>query len=200
MAEIHRLRPANAAALAPDELEPALSRPYVDLADGPQSGPLRMPRFTPRQPPAQNGASPISRPDTARPDTARPAAPSAPAPSSPTPPPPPPPPPAPPPRAGVAPARHASRRPSWRPDPSVRAVIGDEIRIPIMWCQFGTCIARYTHRGALGERDLRARALAVGWRYDALGRLACPDCAQYDPAFWPTRAPAPFSRYRRWAG
>jgi len=69
-----------------------------------------------------------------------------------------------------------------------------------MWCQFGTCIARYTHRGALGERDLRARALAVGWRYDALGRLACPDCAQYDPAFWPTRAPAPVSRYGRWAG
>jgi hypothetical protein len=60
-----------------------------------------------------------------------------------------------------------------------------------MWCQFGTCIASYTHRGALGERDLRARALAVGWRYDALGRLACPDCAQHDPAFWPTRAPAP---------
>ena len=199
MAEIHRLRPANAAALAPDELEPALSRPYVDLADGPRSGPLRMPRFTPRQPPAQNGASPISRPDISRPDTARPAAPSAPAPSSPAPLPPPPPP-APPPRAGVASARHASRRPSWRPDPSVRAVIGDEIRIPIMWCQFGVCIARYTHRGALGERDLRARALTVGWRYDALGRLACPDCAQHDPAFWPTRAPAPLSRYRRWAG
>jgi hypothetical protein len=69
-----------------------------------------------------------------------------------------------------------------------------------MWCQFGTCIARYTHRGALGERDLRARALAVGWRYDALGRLACPDCAQQDPAFWPTRAPAPFVSYSRWAG
>jgi hypothetical protein len=192
MADIHRSRSANAAAIAPDELEPALSRPYVDPPDGPRSGPLRMPRFTPRQPPTQDGAPPISRPDSAGPDAARPATPSAPAPSSPAP--------APPPPAGVAPARHASRRPSWRPDPSVRAVIGDEIRIPIMWCQFGTCIARYTHRGALGERDLRARALTAGWRYDALGRLACPDCAQHDPAFWPTRAPAPFSRYRRWAG
>jgi hypothetical protein len=191
MAEIHRSRPANAAALAPDELEPALSRPYVDLADGSRSGPLRMPRFTPRQPPAQDGAPPISGPAPARP-----AAPSGPAPSSPAPPPPPPPPHA----AGVAPARHASRRPSWRPDPSVRAIIGDEIRIPIMWCQFGTCIARYTHHGALGERDLRARALEAGWRYDALGRLACPDCAQHDPAFWPTQAPTPISRYRRWAG
>jgi hypothetical protein len=191
MAEIHRSRPANTAALAPDELEPALPRPYVDLADGPRSGPLRMPRFTPRQPPAQDGAPPISRPAPARP-----VAPSGPAPSSPTSPPPPPPPPP----AAVAPARHASRRPSWRPDPSVRAIIGDEIRIPIMWCQFGTCIARYTHRGALGERDLRARALEAGWRYDALGRLACPDCAQHDPAFWPTRAPTPISRYRRWAG
>ena len=80
----------------------------------------------------------------------------------------------------------------------MRAIIGDEIRIPIMWCQFGTCIARFTHSGALGERDLRVRALAAGWAYDALGRLACPDCAQHDPAFWATRAPAP--RYRGWAG
>jgi hypothetical protein len=75
--------------------------------------------------------------------------------------------------------------------PTERAVIGDEIRIPIMWCDFGSCIARYTHSSALGERDLRARALAAGWRYDALGRLACPDCAQHDPAFWPTRPPVP---------
>jgi hypothetical protein len=59
-----------------------------------------------------------------------------------------------------------------------------------MWCQFGSCIARYTHPGALGERDLRARALAAGWRYDALGRLACPDCAQHDATFWARRPPA----------
>jgi len=85
--------------------------------------------------------------------------------------------------------RRPARRPAVHRAPAERAVIGDEIRIPIMWCEFGSCIARYTHSGALGERDLRARALAAGWRYDALGRLACPDCAQHDPAFWPTRPP-----------
>ena len=68
----------------------------------------------------------------------------------------------------------------WRP---MRAVIGDEFRVPVLWCEFGSCIGRYTSRDALGERDLRARALAAGWCYDALGRLACPSCARHDPAF-----------------
>jgi hypothetical protein len=97
-------------------------------------------------------------------------------------------------RPAADPARHdrrPARRPAARRAPAVRAVIGDEIRIPIMWCQFGSCIARYTHRNALGEGDLRARALGEGWRYDALGRLACPDCAQHDSSFWATRAPVP---------
>jgi hypothetical protein len=90
------------------------------------------------------------------------------------------------------------RRPAARRALDVRAIIGDEIRIPIMWCQFGSCIARYTHRAALGEGDLRARALAAGWRYDALGRLACPECVQHDPTFWSTRAPVPVTgRCRR---
>jgi len=74
--------------------------------------------------------------------------------------------------------------------PPVRAIIGDEIRIPFIWCEFGTCDATYTHPDALGERDLRARALAAGWRYDALGRRACPGCAQHDPTFWSARPPA----------
>ena len=75
-----------------------------------------------------------------------------------------------------------------RPEP-VRAVIGDEIRIPFIWCEFGICDATYTHPDALGERDLRDRALAAGWRYDALGRRACPSCAQHDPTFWTARPP-----------
>jgi hypothetical protein len=78
---------------------------------------------------------------------------------------------------------------------TARAVIGDAIRIPILWCQFGSCIARYTHRDALGERDLRLRALATGWRYDALGRLACPGCVQSDPFFWVTWPPVPAYRW-----
>lgn len=65
----------------------------------------------------------------------------------------------------------------------MRAIIGDEIRTPILWCDFGSCIERYASDDALGEQNLRARALAAGWRYDALGRLACPTCVQHDPAF-----------------
>jgi hypothetical protein len=85
--------------------------------------------------------------------------------------------------------------PAGRHHRTARAVIGDAIRIPIMWCQFGSCIARYTHQDALGERDLRLRALAAGWRYDALGRLACPGCVQHDPSFWMTRPPVPAYRW-----
>jgi hypothetical protein len=91
----------------------------------------------------------------------------------------------------------AARWPVRRRVPPVRPIIGDELRIPIMWCEFGTCIERYTHVDALGEQDLRYRALAAGWRYDLLGRLACPSCVQYDETFWITRPPVPAQRYRR---
>jgi len=64
-----------------------------------------------------------------------------------------------------------------------------------MWCEFGNCVERYTHVDALGERDLRGRALAAGWRYDLLGRLACPSCVQYDASFWITRPPVPARWY-----
>ena len=73
----------------------------------------------------------------------------------------------------------------WRP---MRGIIGDAFRLPALWCEFGSCIGRYTSRDALGERDLRARALAAGWRYDPGGRLACPSCVRQEPAF---RAPRP---------
>jgi hypothetical protein len=82
----------------------------------------------------------------------------------------------------------------WRP---MRAIIGDEVRVPILWCEFGSCIARYTSREVIGERDLRARALAAGWRYDALGRLACPSCVRHDPSFRVGRVPAPASQFPR---
>ena len=93
----------------------------------------------------------------------------------------------------------------WRP---MRAIIGDEFRTPILWCEFGSCIARYTSQDALGEHDLRARALAAGWRYNAVGQLGCPACTRHDPSFWGSRPPAlgdqePPSRWsprpRRWA-
>ncbi len=69
----------------------------------------------------------------------------------------------------------------------MRAVIGDDLRVPMLCCEFGKCVERFTSEGALGELDLRDRAQAAGWRYDMLGRLACPACAQRHPAFWPAR-------------
>ena len=69
---------------------------------------------------------------------------------------------------------------------TMRAVIGDELRMPIMWCEMGSCISWRTDPLALGEADARARAISAGWRIDALGRLACPQCQQTDPGFWAT--------------
>jgi hypothetical protein len=65
-----------------------------------------------------------------------------------------------------------------------RAVIGDELRMPLAWCEMGACISHYADPAALGEADIRARAIEAGWRADALGRLACPQCQQGDSWFW----------------
>ena len=65
-----------------------------------------------------------------------------------------------------------------------RAAIGDELRIPLAWCEMGSCISHYADPEALGEADIRTRAIAAGWRVDALGRLACPQCQQADSWFW----------------
>ena len=78
---------------------------------------------------------------------------------------------------------------------TMRAVIGDELRIPIMWCEMGSCISWCTDPSALGEADARARAISAGWRIDALGRLACPRCQQTDPRFWATRQVVRWDRY-----
>jgi hypothetical protein len=76
-----------------------------------------------------------------------------------------------------------------------RAVIGDQLRMPIMWCEMGSCISWYTDPAALGEADTRARAIGAGWRIDALGRLACPRCQQTDPCFWASHPVVPWDRY-----
>jgi hypothetical protein len=78
---------------------------------------------------------------------------------------------------------------------TVRAVIGDELRVPIMWCEMGSCISWCADSSALGEADLRARAISAGWRVDALGRLACPQCQQTDPSFWATSQVVLWDRY-----
>jgi len=75
-----------------------------------------------------------------------------------------------------------------------RAVIGDQLRMPIMWCEMGSCISWYTDPAAAGEADTRARAISAGWRIDALGRLACPQCQQTDPWFWASLQVVPWDR------
>jgi hypothetical protein len=62
------------------------------------------------------------------------------------------------------------------------------------------CINRHHDREAAGEHDARDRAHADGWRTDALGRLACPDCQQSRPDY---RTPQPVAWHhpevrRRW--
>ncbi len=82
-----------------------------------------------------------------------------------------------------------------------RAVLGDRIRRPTAWCEMAACISRYEDPAALGEADIRARALGAGWRHDAVGRLVCPYCQQHSPGLWVTypvvqqdHAPARVSR------
>ena len=68
------------------------------------------------------------------------------------------------------------------------AVIGDDLRLPVIWCEMPSCISWHHDPDAAGERDARDRAAAAGWRTDALGRLACPDCQQARPDY---RTPQP---------
>lgn len=78
---------------------------------------------------------------------------------------------------------------------TVRPLIGDELRMPMMWCEMGSCISWCSDPAALGEADARARAISAGWRVDALGRLACPRCQQTDPSFWATSQVVLWDRY-----
>jgi hypothetical protein len=78
--------------------------------------------------------------------------------------------------------------------PLVRALIGDELRTPTAWCEMSSCISWHADRSALGEADIRARAIGAGWRIDALGRLACPRCQQTSASFRATRPVVPWDR------
>ena len=91
---------------------------------------------------------------------------------------------------------HAHAEADVRAGATERAVIGDQLRMPIMWCEMGSCISWYTDPDALGDADTRARAIGAGWRIDALGRLACPRCQQSDPCFWASRPVVPWDRYK----
>ena len=89
----------------------------------------------------------------------------------------------------------AARAEAARAGSTVRAVIGDQLRIPVMWCEMGSCISWHADPAALGEADTRARAIGAGWRIDALGRLACARCQQTDPGFWATSPVVRWDRY-----
>ena len=98
--------------------------------------------------------------------------------------------------APAVPTRPAApTAPAGRAGAAVRAVIGDQLRMPIMWCEMGSCISWHADPAALGEADTRARAIAAGWRIDALGRLACPQCQQNDPRYRAARPVVPRDRY-----
>lgn len=97
--------------------------------------------------------------------------------------------------APAVPARPAAwTTPAGPAGAAVRAVIGDQLRLPTMRCEMGSCRSWHADPAALGEADARARAIAAGWRIDAVGRLACPRCQQRDPGSWaarPVAAPDP---------
>jgi hypothetical protein len=97
--------------------------------------------------------------------------------------------------AEAAASAPASAEADVRAGATERPVIGDQLRMPIMWCEMGSCISWYTDPDALGEADTRARAIGAGWRIDALGRLACPRCQQTDPCFWASCPVVPWDRY-----
>jgi hypothetical protein len=102
------------------------------------------------------------------------------------------------PRPADEPEATAEPAPAEAPAPAadtVRPVIGDELRVPIMWCEMGSCISWCSDPAALGEADARARAISAGWRVDTLGRLACPQCQQTDPSFWATSQVVPWDRH-----
>lgn len=91
--------------------------------------------------------------------------------------------------SGTAPPQLAEER--ARTDPlagpvaiTERAVLGDTMRWPTAWCEMPGCISWHDHPAALGEADIRARALAAGWYRDAVGRLVCPSCQQRNPDLW----------------
>lgn len=105
-------------------------------------------------------------------------------------------------RPHYVPGRHSrpevdTRRPATTaPAIAEPAVIGDELREIVAWCELSPCIARYTDRQALGQADIVTRAVASGWCKDAIGRLICPACQQHRP-IWSAAPLVPRRRSRR---
>src|SRR5262249_60782398 len=79
--------------------------------------------------------------------------------------------------ADALPAARLGRRARLKPRVEIteRAAIGDELRIPIAWCEMGSCISHHEDPVALGEADIRDRAVAAGGRGDPARRAGRPD-------------------------
>jgi hypothetical protein len=81
-----------------------------------------------------------------------------------------------------------------------RAVIGDSLRLPVIWCEMPRCISWSCDPASAGFGDSRRSAIDAGWRTDALGRFACPECQQSRSDY---RTPRPVTCHhpevpRRW--
>jgi hypothetical protein len=100
-------------------------------------------------------------------------------------------------QASAPPQITAPAPPSARATSTQRAVIGDQLRRPIMWCEMASCISYHADPAALGEADARARAIRAGWRIDGLGRLTCPRCQQ-TTRFWASRPVLPWDPATAW--
>jgi hypothetical protein len=130
--------------------------------------------------PAVPAAPEVAPPEVAAPEVAAPAVPAAPAVAAP---------------AVAAPQVPAAPAVAAPASSEVRPLIGDQLRMPIIWCEMGSCISWHADPAALGEGDQRARAIEAGWRIDAFGRVACPSCQQVDPGFRATHPVVPWNRY-----
>ena len=82
--------------------------------------------------------------------------------------------------------------------PAVRAVIGDELRIPVMWCEMGACISWHADPAALGEGDFarpRDRRGLAHRRLRPSGLPKVPAGRPELPGLPPSRRVGPWHRY-----
>jgi hypothetical protein len=70
-----------------------------------------------------------------------------------------------------------------------RAVIGDQLRIPIMWCDMGSCISVHADPASLGEADARARAISVPGASRPTPRSGPPSRSCRGTGTWPSPGP-----------
>ena len=81
-----------------------------------------------------------------------------------------------------------------------RAVIGDQLRMPVMWCEMGSCVSWHADPAALGEADARARAITGRLAHRRPRRAGLPQMPADRPPLLgrpPGRAVGPVHGHRR---